>query len=160
MHTLLRPWLGVTIILCNFSAISWLSDLLGESLDKYDKRLQVWLYQLQEDIDRARYWSQNTVFIPTKSIQNNRCTRSITWQFQYMALIPFSAFFVLFLSLFFVLARLKLPVFDKVIPLYVKLSFTFSSNPCNENFQFSGKNKILSFFSLFTWSHKCINHTK
>ena len=31
-------------------------------------------------------------------------------------------------------ARLKLPVFDRMIPKYVKLLTTSNSNPCKENF--------------------------
>ena len=31
------------------------------------------------------------------------------------------------------IARLKLPVFDRIIPKYVKLLTTSNSNPCKEN---------------------------
>jgi hypothetical protein len=64
-----------------------------------------------------------------------------------MALIPITEIFFL--------ARLKLPVFDKVIPKYVKLSITSSSNPYSENFKFCGNHpsvKIIKFFSAFTLS--------
>jgi hypothetical protein len=40
----------------------------------------------------------------------------------YIALMPLSA-----------IARLKLPVFDRIIPKYVKLLTTSNSNPCKEN---------------------------
>ena len=44
----------------------------------------------------------------------------------YIALMPLSA-----IDFF---ARLKLPVFDRMIPKYVKLLTTSNSNPCKENF--------------------------
>ena len=48
----------------------------------------------------------------------------------YIALKPLSA-----IDFF---ARLKLPVFDRMIPKYVKLLTTYNSNSFKENFNFCG----------------------